>query len=142
MNINKIIVGFLGGFIFSFFILAICLVSDELLKTYIVNAGYFSYVLPFSNSLGMLITDKIYYQNRKWNILGLIFSILSNFLAFFIVLDFGEFIEGMNTEKSRIFSGYLMLFGLPLIMMIFSAVGYNLGEWIGQRRKSAIENRK
>jgi hypothetical protein len=147
MNIYKIIVEFVGGLIFSFFTLAICAVictvSNGLLKTYIIdNAGYVIFVLPFSNSFGMLITDKIYYQNRKWNVLGLIFSVLFNFLAFLIYFYFGKFLEGMNTEKSRIISDYLFFGGLPLMMLIFSVVGYNLSEWVGQRSKNTIEHRK
>ena len=78
MNFYKIPVEFIGGIIFSFLIFAICLVCDLVLKTYIVNASFIGYILPFSNSVGMLVTDKIYFQNKRWNIFGLIIAIIFN----------------------------------------------------------------
>ena len=129
MTIEKIFSWFIGSFIFSVLIVTIFwLLSDFVFHTYQDNTVILVYILPITFPLGIFLTDKIYYRNQRWNILGIIIAIALNILALFIGYYSGSTLEKMDTDKTRSMAYIALFLGIPLLMMIFTIIGYNLGD--------------
>jgi hypothetical protein len=68
---------------------------------------------PIAGVLGIMLTDKVLYKAKGWNIIGGLISLLlgfaSGFLGIFMLYEFG---------------GYSLIF-MPFVTVVLSLLGYN-----------------
>lgn len=99
------------------------------------------FVLPILEIIGVTFVNKIIYKIKEWNIVGVIFLVLFNFLGLII---FGLFVEifirtNMPDETYYKIDEYIWFFIFPLIMIISSVIGYNLGEPVSNKVEKLLE---
>lgn len=133
MILKTIIVELISGVVFSFAGFLICLGIDYFIIKYFLGGGeaiiinYIIFFLPFVNILGILFVDKIYFKNLKWKIRGIICAILFNIIGLIVGYFIGSIFKNINFGDISLDRLFVIIF-LPLLVVLFSVIGYNLEE--------------